>query len=97
LNTHIFQSFFVALLILFQKYQIMCIVFIGVNVHPRYKLVIAANRDEFIDRPTDVADYWKDHPHILAGRDVERGGTWLGINWSSFPLVVFAFSRLWCS
>ncbi|KAJ3053698.1 hypothetical protein HK097_003624, partial [Rhizophlyctis rosea] len=47
----------------------MCVIFWITN-HPKYKLVIAANRDEFIDRPALPADYWPDHPNILAGRDL---------------------------
>lgn len=57
----------------------MCIVTLHTQAHPKYKLVIAANRDEFYERPTAQADYWKDHPSILGGRDLEQLGTWLGI------------------
>jgi len=42
-------------------------------------LVLAANRDEFFARPTEPADYWTDAPHVLAGRDLEKGGTWMGV------------------
>ena len=42
-------------------------------------LVLAANRDEFFARPTESADYWTDAPHVLAGRDLEKGGTWMGV------------------
>jgi len=41
--------------------------------------VVAANRDEFYDRPTDAAGFWVDAPGVLAGRDLREGGTWLGI------------------
>ncbi|CAA0079975.1 Uncharacterised protein [Zhongshania aliphaticivorans] len=41
---------------------------------------MAANRDEFFARPTLAANYWPEHPHILAGRDLEFGGSWLGIS-----------------
>ena len=47
--------------------------------HPRYRLIVAANRDEFYARPTAPATYWADQPQILAGRDLEKGGTWLGV------------------
>lgn len=57
----------------------MCLIFFSLNSHPTYKLVIAANRDEFYDRRTAPADYWKDHPNVLGGRDLEAGGTWMGI------------------
>jgi len=42
-------------------------------------LVVAANRDEWRDRPTEPAGWWPDHPEILAGRDLKAGGTWMGI------------------
>lgn len=58
----------------------MCLIFISINQHPRYKLVVAANRDEFYNRKTAPAHFWNDDPHILAGRDLEAGGTWLGVN-----------------
>jgi uncharacterized protein with NRDE domain len=47
--------------------------------HPDYPLIIAANRDEFHARPASEANYWNDEPSILAGRDLQAGGTWLGI------------------
>lgn len=43
-------------------------------------MVLAANRDEFYDRPTAVADQWEDHPEVVAGRDLQAGGTWIGVN-----------------
>ena len=58
----------------------MCLIFIAQHAHPDYPLIIAANRDEFYQRPTALADYWQDNPRILAGRDEQAGGTWLGIN-----------------
>lgn len=57
----------------------MCLLFIAIEARPRYPLVIAANRDEFYDRPTAPLGYWEDAPHVLAGRDGVAGGTWLGI------------------
>lgn len=57
----------------------MCLILFAWRQHPRYPLVVAANRDEFHDRPTAAAAYWSDHPRVLAGRDLECGGTWLGI------------------
>lgn len=57
----------------------MCLILFSLNDHPRYKLVIAANRDEFYSRRTAAASWWADHPGLLAGRDLEAGGTWLGI------------------
>jgi uncharacterized protein with NRDE domain len=57
----------------------MCLLLIANKVHPLYKLVIAANRDEFYDRPASPADFWNEYPELLAGKDLEAGGTWLGI------------------
>jgi uncharacterized protein with NRDE domain len=57
----------------------MCLVLVVWRVHPLYPCLVAANRDEFHGRPTARAEWWPDHPQILAGRDLEAGGTWLGV------------------
>jgi uncharacterized protein with NRDE domain len=57
----------------------MCLIAIATQIHPLYPLIIAANRDEFYHRPTAPLAFWQDHPNILAGRDLEQNGTWLGI------------------
>jgi uncharacterized protein with NRDE domain len=57
----------------------MCLILVAWRVHPDYPLVVAANRDEFFPRPTAPAAFWKDAPQVLAGRDLEAGGTWMGI------------------
>jgi len=57
----------------------VCLILFAWQAHPRYSLVVAANRDEFHQRPSAAADFWEDDPHILAGRDLQAGGTWLGI------------------
>jgi uncharacterized protein with NRDE domain len=57
----------------------MCLIFLAVNHHADFKLIVAANRDEFYNRKTAPAEFWKDNPDILGGRDLEAGGTWLGI------------------
>jgi uncharacterized protein with NRDE domain len=57
----------------------MCLILIAHRTHPAYRLVLAANRDEFHDRPTAAAAYWREAPEVLAGRDLRAGGTWLGI------------------
>lgn len=49
------------------------------HISPDYPLVIAANRDEFFDRPTAPASFWEEQPNVLAGRDLHGGGTWMGI------------------
>jgi uncharacterized protein with NRDE domain len=58
----------------------MCLVLIALDSHPEYSLIVAANRDEFYDRPTAPAAFWADAPSVLAGRDLKAGGTWLGID-----------------
>jgi len=58
----------------------MCIIFIAKNVHPDHPLIIAANRDEFLSRPTQSPHWWPDAPHLFAGKDLQAGGTWLGYN-----------------
>lgn len=58
----------------------MCIIFFAYKSHPQYKLILAANRDEYYDRPTQNARFWLDYPNVLGGRDLEKKGTWLGIN-----------------
>jgi uncharacterized protein with NRDE domain len=58
----------------------MCLIFLSINKHPDYKLVIAANRDEFYNRRTAAADFWQDQPSIVGGRDLEAGGTWLAMS-----------------
>lgn len=57
----------------------MCLIFFGLNFHPRYQLILAANRDEFYSRPTAPAEFWNDAPQVLAGKDLAAGGTWLGV------------------
>jgi uncharacterized protein with NRDE domain len=57
----------------------MCLVLVVWRAHPLYPCLVAANRDEFHARPAARAEWWPDHPHILAGRDLEAGGTWLGV------------------
>ncbi|MCX7058799.1 MAG: NRDE family protein [Proteobacteria bacterium] len=57
----------------------MCLILIACGAHPDFPLVVAANRDEYYRRPTAQAAYWTDHQHILAGRDLECMGTWLGV------------------
>lgn len=58
----------------------MCLIFFALNHNPTYKLIVAANRDEFYVRKTAPADFWSDHPDILGGRDLEASGTWMAMN-----------------
>ena len=58
----------------------MCLLVLAWNAHPRYRLVVAANRDEYHDRPSTPLGLWPSAADILAGRDLRAGGTWLGID-----------------
>ncbi|HRE16307.1 MAG TPA: NRDE family protein, partial [Rhodocyclaceae bacterium] len=57
----------------------MCLILVAWQTHPDFPLVVAANRDEFHARPTATVGRWENAPAIIAGRDLEAGGTWLGI------------------
>lgn len=57
----------------------MCLIAVGYNASREFPLVVAANRDERHARPTAAAQWWS-HPHLLAGRDLAAGGTWLGVD-----------------
>ena len=58
----------------------MCLIAFAWKAHPDFSLVVAANRDEWYDRPAVPASWWHGHPQIFAGRDLKAGGTWLGIS-----------------
>lgn len=57
----------------------MCLILFAQDAHPEYPLVFAGNRDEFYERPSAPAAFWDDGPHVLGGRDLKAGGTWLGV------------------
>lgn len=57
----------------------MCLLLFSYRKHPRFRLLAAANRDEFYERPTAPAEFWPEQPDVLAGRDLRSGGTWMGI------------------
>jgi uncharacterized protein with NRDE domain len=57
----------------------MCLIVFAWRTHPNRRLIVAANRDEYFARPAAPAAFWDDHPGVLGGRDLEAGGTWLGI------------------
>lgn len=58
----------------------MCLILFSYQTHPAYRLILAANRDEFYKRPTRALAFWTDHPDLLAGRDLKGNGTWLGVS-----------------
>ncbi|MBT2759488.1 NRDE family protein [Mesobacillus foraminis] len=57
----------------------MCLILFAYHAHPEYKLIVAANRDEFYQRSTAPVHFWEDQPAILGGRDLEKMGTWMGV------------------
>jgi len=57
----------------------MCLLLLAWMSHPRYRLVVAANRDEFHDRESAPLAWWGEGTPILAGRDLVAGGTWMGV------------------
>ncbi len=57
----------------------MCLILLAWQAHPDYRLIVAANRDEFFARPTAPAHFWPSAPPLLAGKDLSAGGTWLGV------------------
>lgn len=57
----------------------MCLIVFAYKHHPDYPLIVAANRDEFYERPTEPAAFWPEAPRLLAGRDRKLGGTWFGV------------------
>jgi len=57
----------------------MCLIVMAYKVDKAYPLILAANRDEVMDRPAQPAHFWEDDPGLLAGRDLQAGGTWMGI------------------
>ncbi len=66
----------------------------ALNQHPKYPVIICANRDEFHQRPTQEMHVWET-PDILAGKDLQAGGTWLGVtNTLSQPNSPVGFSAL---
>lgn len=60
----------------------MCVLFVAWKTREDAPLIVAANRDEFHNRPAVSAGHWEDAPHIIAGRDLQAGGTWIGVSQS---------------
>lgn len=57
----------------------MCLIAVALNAHPRYRLVAAANRDEFHQRPAAPASFWDDAPQVFGGRDLRSHGSWFAL------------------
>ena len=72
----------------------MCLLVLAWRVHPRYRLVVAANRDEFHERPAAALARWTEGPDILGGKDLSAGGTWLALDASRRFGVVTNFRDL---
>lgn len=58
----------------------MCLILAAWRAHPDWRLIVAANRDEFHGRPASPAGFWSDRPHVLGGRDLEAKGTWMAVS-----------------
>jgi uncharacterized protein with NRDE domain len=58
----------------------MCVAAIAWKAHPDWPLVAIGNRDEYHDRPASPLERWREHPDVIAGRDLKSGGTWLGLS-----------------
>ena len=69
----------------------MCLILFANEASSRYQLVLAANRDEFYSRPTAPAVFWEEAPNILAGSDLEGGGSWMGVTRSGKIAAVTNF------
>jgi uncharacterized protein with NRDE domain len=72
----------------------MCLLVAAWRAHPRYRLIVAANRDEFHARPSAPLGWWPDEPRILAGRDLQAAGTWMGVARSGRLGIVTNFRDL---
>lgn len=72
----------------------MCLLVFAWRSHPRYRLVVAANRDEFHERPASPLGWWTDEPQIVAGRDLRGSGTWMGASRTGRFAVVTNFREL---
>jgi uncharacterized protein with NRDE domain len=66
----------------------MCVLALAWQAHPRWRLVLAGNRDEYHARPAAPLARWADAPDLLAGRDLQSGGTWLGVSEQGRLVVV---------
>jgi len=58
----------------------MCLIVLAWRAHPKFPLIVAANRDEFHARKAAPAAFWRDQPQILGGRDLQAMGTWMAVS-----------------
>ena len=66
----------------------MCVVALAHQAHPDWPLILIGNRDEFHERPAAPLHAWEDGRGIVAGRDLQAGGTWLGVHAPTGRVVV---------
>lgn len=71
----------------------MCLILLAFKIDQQYPLIVAANRDEYFDRPTRAVHYWSDHPKIFGGRDLQEQGTWMGVTTTGRFAAVANWSR----
>ena len=69
----------------------MCLILFASEASSRYRLVLAANRDEAYSRPTAPAAFWEEAPNVLAGKDLKSGGSWMGVTRSGKVAAVTNF------
>ena len=58
----------------------MCLIVVAWNIHPTYELIVAANRDEYHSREAAPMHWWHEQGELLAGKDLQAGGSWLGVD-----------------
>ena len=66
----------------------MCVIAFAWKIHPRWRLLLIGNRDEAHARPSAPLTRWPDTPGVVAGRDLEAGGTWMGVHEAGRAAVV---------
>ncbi|MDL2286449.1 NRDE family protein [Desulfococcaceae bacterium OttesenSCG-928-F15] len=71
----------------------MCLILFALRHNPEWPFVLIANRDEFYERPAEKAHFWGKNPDLLAGRDLQAGGTWMGIRKKSLRLAALTNYR----
>jgi uncharacterized protein with NRDE domain len=69
----------------------VCLILFANEANSRYRLVLAANRDEAYSRPTAPAAFWEEAPKVLAGKDLKSGGSWMGVTRSGKVAAVTNF------